>query len=109
MIVLDLVFNVVVGMYYMGHRETLMGEFMMRCPIAISPFIFLIEFIVVVCYSKYYERKTIKLEKDISSKAKKDIHLEVKKDIPLEIKKEIFLEVKKEIPEEKKDIISPSP
>jgi hypothetical protein len=52
MIFLDLTINLVLGIYYMSARETFMGQIMLRCPIAISPLIFLIEFLVFVWYYK---------------------------------------------------------
>lgn len=57
MIGLDLLINFVLGIYYMGARDTLMGVIMFRCPIAISPLIFLIEFVVFVWYYKKYVLK----------------------------------------------------
>jgi hypothetical protein len=54
MIFIDLIINLVLGIYYMGSRDTIMGEIMLRCPIAISPLIFLIEFLVFIWYYKKY-------------------------------------------------------
>lgn len=48
MIFIDLMINLALGIYYMGARDTFMGEIMLRCPIAISPLIFLIEFLAFV-------------------------------------------------------------
>jgi hypothetical protein len=72
MILLDLTLNLVIGMYYMAHRDSLIGVFMMRCPIAISPIIFVLEFVVV---SWYYKKYTLPKElalkkKDLSSQEK---------------------------------------
>jgi hypothetical protein len=53
MIVLDFITNLLLGFYYMGHRDTLMGHFMVTCPIAISPVIFLIELICVYVYHRW--------------------------------------------------------
>lgn len=53
LIVVDLLTNFVIGVYYMYHRETLMGQFMVQCPIAISPVIFLLELICFHLYSSY--------------------------------------------------------
>jgi len=61
MIIIDLMLNLVVGIYFMGARDTLMGELMVRCPIAISPIIFVIEFIIFIWYyKKYVLKKKIK-------------------------------------------------
>lgn len=46
MISIDLALNLGLGIYYMDMRDTFMGEIMFRCPIAISPLIFFIEFVV---------------------------------------------------------------
>jgi len=54
MIFIDLMINLALGIYYMGARDTFMGEIMLRCPIAISPLIFLIEFLAFVWYYKKY-------------------------------------------------------
>lgn len=60
MIGLDLFINFLLGIYYMGARDTLMGVIMFRCPIAISPLIFFIEFVVFVWYYKKYVLKSDK-------------------------------------------------
>ena len=39
----DLVLNFAIGIYYMSYRETALGQLMLSCPIAVSPFIFAIE------------------------------------------------------------------
>jgi len=54
MIFIDLILNLALGIYYMAARDTMMGAIMLRCPIAISPLIFLIEFLVFVWYYKTY-------------------------------------------------------
>jgi hypothetical protein len=40
--------NLALGVYYMGARDTFMGEIMLRCPIAISPLIFAVEFVTFI-------------------------------------------------------------
>lgn len=55
MITLDLLINFVLGLYYMDHRGTVMGDLMVSCPIAISPVIFFIEFAVFVYYYRTYK------------------------------------------------------
>ena len=54
LILVDLSINLILGLYYMNYRETIMGSIMMRCPIAISPAIFLLELIAIYVY---YKRK----------------------------------------------------
>jgi hypothetical protein len=73
MIVLDLTLNLVIGMYYMAHRDSFIGIFMMRCPIAISPIIFVIEFVIVSWYYKKYTLpKELALKKKDLSPQEKD-------------------------------------
>jgi hypothetical protein len=48
----DLCINFTLGLYYMSHRDTLMGGLMVSCPIAISPLILLMEGVLVTLY--YY-------------------------------------------------------
>lgn len=57
MIGLDIGFNLCIGWYYMGYRDTVLGAFMLKCPVAISPFIFLAEFIIVIICYQYKIRK----------------------------------------------------
>jgi len=57
LILADLVINLGLGIYYMQHRDTLMGAFMLQCPIAISPLIFILELICVYFYHRYYKYK----------------------------------------------------
>jgi hypothetical protein len=59
-ILIDLLVNLSIGMYYMNYRDTLLGSFMLECPIAISPFIFLIELAIVHWYYKKYTLPKIK-------------------------------------------------
>jgi hypothetical protein len=56
LILFDLSLNFALGLYYMNHRETILGSIMMRCPIAISPGIFLIELICFYFYSRYFRK-----------------------------------------------------
>lgn len=82
MILIDLGLNLAIGMYYMNFRETLFGQFMMHCPIAISPFIFLCEFIIVDWYYKKYtlpeenkaKERTLALSKEKENNLEKDIN-----------------------------------
>jgi hypothetical protein len=47
----DLLLNFAIGIYYMSYRETALGQLMLSCPIAISPFIFAIELgIIFIIY-----------------------------------------------------------
>ena len=49
----DLGINLGIGMYCMEHRDTLLGTFMLQCPIAISPLIFILELMCVYAYQRY--------------------------------------------------------
>jgi len=60
MIVIDLLVNFMIGIYYMQYRETLIGGFLVRCPLAISPFIFFVEFVIVVWYYNTYTLPKLK-------------------------------------------------
>jgi len=91
MIILDLVLNLVIGVYYMQYRETLFGAFMMRCPIAISPLIFGLEFLVVVWYYKKY---TLPKEKEFRLKQKNEQDANIRTGAPITINN---LEIKKEL------------
>lgn len=51
LIISDLTINLVLGLYYLNHRETAMGTMMLKCPIAISPLIFILE---LICFYMYY-------------------------------------------------------
>lgn len=53
MIFSDLLINLGVGLYYLEYRDTIMGMLMVKCPIAISPFIFVIELLVVILIKEY--------------------------------------------------------
>lgn len=54
---LDLMINLALGLYYLDYRDTVMGTLMMRCPIAISPIIFGIEFVLFVYYYRTFVLK----------------------------------------------------
>lgn len=58
LIVSDLLINLTLGLYYMNHRETIFGVIMLRCPIAISPFIFVLELICVYSYYRFGKNTT---------------------------------------------------
>lgn len=53
MILSDLLLNLVLGLYYLGYRETVMGQLMLKCPIAVSPVIFVIELILLIIIKEY--------------------------------------------------------
>ena len=53
MISLDLLLNLGVGLYYLDFRETTLGNLMVLCPIAISPLIFLVEFLIIILLKEY--------------------------------------------------------
>ena len=53
LIAFDLLVNFGLGLYCMYHRETILGMFMITCPIAISPVIFVLELICYYVYNRY--------------------------------------------------------
>ena len=53
MIMSDLLVNLALGLYYLGYRETIMGQLMLKCPIAVSPVIFIVELLLVVLIKEY--------------------------------------------------------
>jgi len=57
LIISDLLINLSLGLYYMHYRDTLMGGIMLKCPIAISPIIFLLELICVYMYYRFWKTK----------------------------------------------------
>lgn len=60
MILSDLLLNLGLGLYYLGYRETLMGQLMLKCPIAVSPVIFILELILLIAIKEYEIAKNIK-------------------------------------------------
>jgi hypothetical protein len=46
----DLLLNFIVGLSYMGYRDTIIGGLMLQCPIALSPFILAVELTVYALY-----------------------------------------------------------
>jgi len=48
------------GLYYLNHRETAMGAMMLKCPIAISPVIFILELICVYMYYRFGKSQSAK-------------------------------------------------
>jgi len=59
LIIVDLMINIVLGMYYMQYRESIMGQIMLRCPIAISPGIFLLELLCFYLYCRFWKQKPL--------------------------------------------------
>lgn len=57
MIAIDLALNLCLGLYYVDMRDTLMGQLMCRCPIAVSPAIFFLEFVAFAIYYRLYVLK----------------------------------------------------
>lgn len=49
----DLSLNLALGLYYLDYRETMFGHFMLKCPIAISPVIFILELICLYIYRRW--------------------------------------------------------
>ena len=63
MILLDLTFNFVLGIYYMNYRDTLMGAFMIKCPVFFSPICWLLELICFYIYYRWILKKENKSKK----------------------------------------------
>jgi hypothetical protein len=55
LILVDLAINLSLGLHYMQHRDTIMGQIMIKCPIAVSPVIFALELLYVTLYFFYYK------------------------------------------------------
>jgi hypothetical protein len=55
LIIFDISINLALGIYYMNHRETILGGIMVRCPVAISPGIFAIELFCFYFYCRYLQ------------------------------------------------------
>ena len=51
MIIIDLLLNFALGIYYMNYRDTFIGGLMVQCPVFCSPLFWLIE---LVCFYIYY-------------------------------------------------------
>jgi hypothetical protein len=81
MVVIDLLVNFIIGIYYMQYRETLIGAFLVRCPLAISPLIFIIEFVIVIWYYKTYTLPKLKsfLEKQEKERTQEISKLQIVK------------------------------
>lgn len=69
LLILDLFINFSLGIYYMSYRETMIGDLMRQCPIALSPFIMAIEFLLFLIYWIY----RIKLENQSKVKTSPDV------------------------------------
>ena len=53
MIIIDLILNFCLGIYYMNYRDTFIGALMVQCPVFCSPLFWLIELICFYTYYKY--------------------------------------------------------
>lgn len=53
MIFSDLFLNLIIGLYYMQHRNTILGALTITCPISLSPAIFIIELIILIAIKEY--------------------------------------------------------
>ena len=62
LIVSDLTINLILGLYYLNHRETVMGVIMLKCPIAISPLIFVLELTCVYIYYRFGKKSSSKIK-----------------------------------------------
>lgn len=52
MIIIDLVLNFSLGVYYMNFRDTFIGALMIQCPVFCSPLFWIVELICFYIYSK---------------------------------------------------------
>ncbi len=50
LISIDIAINVVLGIIAMSYPGTLLFNIMRMCPVAISPVIFVLEFVLFICY-----------------------------------------------------------
>ena len=64
MIIIDLILNFSIGIYYMNYRDTFIGTLMLKCPVFCSPIFWLFE---LICFYVYYRYVT----KSIKKKTKK--------------------------------------
>lgn len=62
LIVSDLTINLILGLYYLNHRDTVMGVIMLKCPIAISPLIFVLELTCVYIYYRFGKNRSSKIK-----------------------------------------------
>lgn len=53
MIIVDLLLNFILGIYYMNYRNTFIGTLLIQCPVFCSPFFWMIELIVFYIYYRY--------------------------------------------------------
>ena len=53
MIIVDLILNFIFGIYFMGHRDTVIGQLVLHCPVFFSPFFWIVELICFYLYSRY--------------------------------------------------------
>lgn len=53
MICSDLILNLIIGLYYMQHRNTVLGALTVTCPISLSPAIFILELIILIIIKEY--------------------------------------------------------
>jgi len=60
LIIFDFSINLILGIYYMNYRETVLGAIMLKCPIAISPLIFILELVCFYMYSRFVKKNTHK-------------------------------------------------
>lgn len=54
LIVLDLLINLLIGVYYVNYPETFMGGQIVKCPIVCSPLIFILEVLLFYIYKRFY-------------------------------------------------------
>ena len=65
MIVVDLILNFSLGIYYMQYRDTFMGALMVHCPVFFSPVFWLIELICFYIYTRFFLKNQAKAKKEI--------------------------------------------
>lgn len=57
MIMVDLLLNFSLGIYYMNYRDTFIGTLMVKCPVFCSPIFWCIELIFFYIYCRYISAK----------------------------------------------------
>ena len=60
MIIIDLLLNFSLGIYYMNYRDTLIGTLLVQCPVFCSPFFWLMELVFFYIYYRYFYLISIK-------------------------------------------------
>lgn len=65
MILVDLILNFALGIYYMNYRDTFIGALMVQCPIFCSPLFWLVELLCFFLYTRFFLKNSPKKKKEI--------------------------------------------